>query len=130
MTLGEAIAHAKERARTLRECTKPLGYNPVLGATKKYIEHCLERAEYNEQLAEWLTELQERREAERWIPVIEKLPEKDGIYLVTFFTGLFNTRLCTTASYYLKCGWSMENVIYWRPLPKAPESEAENEQTD
>lgn len=62
--------------------------------------------------------LEDGRNADRWIPVTEKLPEKDGLYLVTFFTGLFNTRLCTTASYYLKCGWSMENVIYWKPLPE------------
>lgn len=65
-------------------------------------------------------------EKSKWISVTEKLPEKDGIYLVTFFTGMFNTRLCTTASYYLKCGWNMENVIYWRPMPKPEESEAEN----
>lgn len=64
MTLQEAITLVKERSLTLREYVKPFSDAKVGEATKKYIERCLERAEYNEQLAKWLTELQERREAD------------------------------------------------------------------
>lgn len=64
-----------------------------------------------------------------WIPVSERLPEEQGIYLVTIKSGdtyyrhvdLFNT------SY--KNGFMMPNVLAWMPLPepyKEGESNAEN----
>ena len=136
MKLTDAAAHAKEKARILREYTKPFAEAKVGEATKKYIERCLERAEYNEQLAAWLTELQERREADRWIPVSEKLPDEYGNYLV--FTsdndidiGTFNPRfedswsMCDANGFYWVRQKGIE-ITHWKPLPKFTESEAEN----
>ena len=80
MTLDEAIAHAKEKAEEQRKqgsiCCDSL--EDLIIAEK-----CLECAKEHEQLAEWLTELKARREADRWIPVSERLPDKKGEYLCT-----------------------------------------------
>lgn len=61
-----------ESARVLRE------HGNVKDA--KYFE---KTAENDRKIVAWLTELQERREADKWIPVSERLPEDDGQYLVT-----------------------------------------------
>lgn len=118
MTLDEAITRAKERARTLREYAKPFAEAKVGEATKKYIERCLERAEYNEQLAGWLEELAERREADRWIPVSEP-PKKEGKCFV--FTDYGDVTMDSYIDGMFVC--NLGNVTHWRPLPKAPESE-------
>ena len=60
--LKDAIAHAREVAEKQRGYTKALGPNPVTGAAKNYVNLCLECAAEHDQLADWLTELQERRE--------------------------------------------------------------------
>ena len=65
ITLKEAIQHCNEKAQRLRGNTKPFGDRPVTGAAKKYVENCLERAEYNEQLASLLEELKDYREGKR-----------------------------------------------------------------
>ena len=59
MTLEEAIQHCKEKANGSCAC-----------------------ADDHRQLAEWLTELAERRKAEpKWIPCSERLPERlTGFY--------------------------------------------------
>lgn len=77
--LTGSIRHYKQKARTLREFTKSCAEAKVGVSTKKYIEHCLERAEHNEQLAAWLEELQERREA---VKKLEKAEEyyKDSLF--------------------------------------------------
>ena len=75
ITLDEAIAHAREMASKLRKMTSITNGKPY--------DECLECASEHEQLAEWLTELQERREADRWIPVSERLPNTLGVYNVT-----------------------------------------------
>lgn len=58
---------------------------------------------------------------QRWIPVIEKLPEKDGNYLVTYTDGgvaevgssLYIQRVDGTEPY-----WDYFSVTAWMPLPK------------
>ena len=58
---------------------------------------------------------------ERWIPVTEKLPEKDGDYLVTYTDGgvtgvgssLYIQREDGSEPY-----WDYFNVIAWMPLPR------------
>lgn len=66
--LKEAIEHAKEVAENwksqLVNCVSEEGRNK-----------CLECVAEHEKIAEWLTELKERREADRWIPVSERLPD-------------------------------------------------------
>lgn len=58
LTLDEAIKHCEEKARELRE--QPFKIKMDI----EDIADCEECAEEHEQLAEWLTELKERREAD------------------------------------------------------------------
>lgn len=69
MTLEEAIKHCEEKAKELlKEADKAEGIyikNGCVKTTKEYISECKDCANEHEQLAEWLTELKERREADR-----------------------------------------------------------------
>ena len=73
----------------------------------------------------------ELEEAQRWIPVSERLPEDRATILAAF-----KNREILTASYYEHYkgfggvenywhieGWHSGNVTHWMPLPSAPESE-------
>ena len=67
-----------------------------------------------------------------WIPVTERLPEKEGSYIVTTTTGAVTTARFYTEeefppthyrpySYRRSAGWSRNrNVTHWMPLPEAP----------
>ena len=102
---------------------------------------CLKRAAEHEQRAEWLTELQERREAERWISVKERLPEpqkpNDDIYnpncsdYVLVCIEWWNGQKVIDIACYIfddeeweYQGSDESEVIAWKPLPKPYESEA------
>lgn len=132
MELNEAIAHARKEAQKLKKkvegySDKPYDFNSTV---KK---NCLECAKEYEQLAEWLTELAERREADRWISVKERLPDEYGNYLVLTSNndidiGLYHSNtpdawsLCDANGFY----WEREKgieITHWRPLPKFYESE-------
>ena len=68
------------------------------------------------QLAEWLTELKERREADRWIPVTERLPNKEGVKcLVTTDYGDVCEDKFVSGVFVLNRG----GVIAWKPMPEA-----------
>ena len=60
-------------------------------------------------------------EAERrWIPVSERLPEKDGYYLVSDDHG--DIMSCEfLADYKGEPIWDVAGVLYWMPLPEPPE---------
>lgn len=111
--LTEAISHAKEVAKENREMAK----NFVYGQSNR--EACLECANDHEQLAKWLTELKARREADRWIPVSERLPEKEGDYLICTPSGDVDTNAFMFGQF------TRPYVIAWRHLPEPyKESEA------
>lgn len=146
--LTEAIAHAKEKARELNNTAdnwKWLSDEKGLDLPSDY-EPCKKCASEHEQLASWLEELQERREADRWIPVSERLPDTDGRYLVLLEKGyaedyslpreqienfeveegsfgVWHENYNMRTLGYLDSEWSAIPVTAWRPLPKAPESE-------
>lgn len=68
MTLDEAIKHCKEKAKELRiEAEQVRDIGEVISNPKQPynepVKNCLECAKEHEQLAEWLKELKERREA-------------------------------------------------------------------
>ena len=69
MELNEAIKHCHEKAEEIRKA------NEEMPTDCKLSEDLCECANEHEQLAAWLEELAERREAERWIPVSERLPD-------------------------------------------------------
>lgn len=126
--LKDAIEHAKEVAENwksqLVNCISEEGRNK-----------CLECAKEHELLAEWLTELQERREADRWIPVSERLPE------INPNTHDFKEVQCTTiwedvrvykfgreigydtAHFWYGLRIMDEYVVAWKPLSNPYESE-------
>ena len=80
LTLDEAIKHCEEKKKELKEEAHSYSDDERYSGAKA---DCLECAREHAQLAGWLTELQERREADRWIPVSEKLPDKNGRCIVT-----------------------------------------------
>lgn len=108
--LTEAINHAREVAKNwesqLVNCVTEEGRNK-----------CKECAAEHEKLADWLTELQKRREADRWIPVSE--PPKEGKCFV--FTDYGDVTMDSYRDGMFVC--NLGNVTHWKPLPKAPESE-------
>ena len=81
LTLDEAITHAKEVAKANRD--KAESYNRGEDYEQIKANECAACAEEHEQLVSWLEELAKRREADRWIPVSERLPDEDGQYEVT-----------------------------------------------
>ena len=59
-------------------------------------------------------------EADRWIPVSERLPDKNGNYLVCLNNGGITTDIFDEEELFMGF-WGY--MTHWRPLPKAPESE-------
>ena len=133
MTLDEAIAHAKEVASKVRKNGNYLHFR----GNERIANECDECASEHEQLAEWLEELSERREADRWISVDEELPPAScGVISdpVLVFIGN-NKGWCG----YIREGfynhaakeWSYMNrgrthkVTHWMSLPEAPRKEVE-----
>ena len=121
MTLDEAIAHAREVASKVRKNGNYLHFK----GNERIANECDECAREHEQLASWLEELKARREADRWIPVTERLPEESDFYLVTItdeHITYVNTLFFTKRTAYM---WEHDKrIIAWKPLPKPYESEA------
>ena len=115
--LKDAINHARETASKLRKMTSITNGKPY--------EECLECASEHEQLASWLEELAERREADKWISVKDRLPEKLVSVLAYDNNDVF-------VAWY-DDGWKSNDsqfdkntpIVKWLPIHK--ESEAENE---
>lgn len=70
-------------------------------------------------------ELAELREANRWIPVSERLPEKEGDYL-----GYYSLEKVTFKARYRHGEWSalsnesysaLWRVTHWKPMPEPPQ---------
>ena len=116
-TLDEAIAHERKVAEEL----KNIGFDINTRFNTDTIKgrECYERAKDHEQLADLLEELKARREADRWIPVSERLPEKGNTsYLVTVDYGNGNICSCQRFFFNAEIGWNDDCVTAWRPLPK------------
>lgn len=83
-------------------------------------------------------EIERLKKQHRWIPVEERLPEKDDFVLVTV-SGIYNhltfSDALQLASYTEDDGWFIEsypewddpNVIAWMPLPEPYQWEKNNE---
>ena len=57
-----------------------------------------------------------------WIPVSERLPEKDDLYLICFDDGEYEL------VYFCKGAFSYSGVIAWMPLPEPYEADKEDKQ--
>ena len=77
--------------------------------------------------AKRLQELDVTQNAVKWIPVSERLPDRNGEYLVCTFHDFYKTAKVAKASFKSGSGgfygngghWS--NVTHWMPLPKVPQ---------
>ena len=120
MTLDEAIAHAKEVASKVRKNGNYLHFR----GNERIANECDECASEHEQLAERLTELKERRDADRWIPVSERLPED---YTKVLITNEYGIVTCITWNTWYQNEYENAKKEYkaiaWKPLPKPYESE-------
>lgn len=75
---------------------------------------------YFDKVIETVSECVEPSEIPQWIPCNERLPEKDGNYIVTDDSGGMR---CVNECLFIKCDdgsayWSLANVIAWMPLPE------------
>ena len=66
----------------------------------------------------------------KWIPVSERLPEKEGKYLTTIFNGIQYIMTCDYHPY-SRCWFpddecASDNVIAWMPLPEPYKAESED----
>ena len=70
----------------------------------------------------------EEKEADRWVPVSERLPEEGNkTYLTTVDYGNGLISSCQRFFYNDEIGWNDEAVIAWKPMPEAYK-ENDNEQ--
>ena len=59
----------------------------------------------------------EKQEQDRWIPVTERLPEKEGCYLVTVQND--HKRKYSKTAWYSGDGWfARQDIIAWRLTPE------------
>ena len=92
---------------------------------EKYIREYVKNANPNDtgseahMLCDLLSEIdllrKENERVIRWIPVSERLPEKEGLYLVRHSTGVID------ASSKSIFQWSTHTVTHWAVLPAGPE---------
>jgi len=67
----------------------------------------------------------EKQERDRWIPVTERLPEKEGCYLVTVKND--HERRYSKTAWYSGDGWfARQDIIAWRLTPE-PYTEEDND---
>ena len=101
------------------------------------------RAEYNEQLAEWLTELKDLRSKQKpdWTSIDDKLPDKDGIYLCYLQCGaicqaMYDSKVAAEGQFpfgdwvavynsetrdFTDSYWEeYDAVTHWMPCPEPP----------
>lgn len=66
----------------------------------------------------------EKQEKDRWIPVTERLPEKEGCYLVTVKND--HERRYSKTAWYSGDGWfARQDIIAWRLTPEPYKVEKE-----
>ena len=65
-------------------------------------------------------------EAQGWIPVSERLPDKMGSYITTINCGKYG--FATGQRYFFndEIGWNDKDVIAWMPLPEPYTKEDDN----
>ena len=117
--LQDAIKHAREKAEELRERAYS-DFDSWTDRGKALATECLECAAEHDQLADLLEELKARREADRWIPVTERLPEEGNkAYLVTVDYGNGVIASCQRFFCNSGIGWNDDCVTAWKEMPEA-----------
>ena len=123
---------------TIDEAIKRFSNNAEYERSNGSLQGCLEFR----QLAEWLAELKEFKEQTGWIPVSERLPKSNGVYIVTReFNDGFERSDLTDACYFDGTStWHDDNRINhgreyvdkkikaWMTLPEPYKAESEDDE--
>ena len=118
--LDEIIANERESVKAWKEMAEVFKNAKDPEAERIFNEsHCLKVAGEHERLAGLIEELKARREADRWIPISEGLPKKEGKCLVSTDFGDVCEDSFVDGIFVLYLG----NVIAWRPLPESYKEE-------
>ena len=56
----------------------------------------------------------------KWIPVSERLPDANGVYLSVDDMGIYSFRVFDPNKRMWKAIWEDEKVTHWMPLPEPP----------
>ena len=59
----------------------------------------------------------------KWIPVSERLPDANGVYLSVDDMGIYSFRVFDPNKRMWKAIWEDEKVTHWMPMPEPPEEE-------
>ena len=59
----------------------------------------------------------------KWIPVSERLPEENGIYLTFNKKRQYEFHMFQTGKRMWQGIWEEDGVTHWRPLPQPPKGE-------
>ena len=57
---------------------------------------------------------------QQWIPVSERMPDANGVYLSVDDMGIYSFRVFDPSKRMWKAIWEDEKVTHWMPLPKPP----------
>lgn len=141
MTLDEAIKHAEEVAEEQKKLCKQYdeasryyrSHNEdMVSANAKKCLECFECAAEHRQLAEWLKDYKRLLEQEpKWIPVSERLPEKNVWVLVTVKQSDKHYQEIMRRNKYIEA-WAdgidnyTDEIIAWMPLPEPYKAESED----
>lgn len=63
----------------------------------------------------------------KWIPVSERLPEKDDLYLICFDDGEYELSYFLNGEFCCNSAFSYSGVTAWMPLPQPYEPKGVNE---
>lgn len=83
-----------------------------------------DKAEFGRDFDEILSLAIKGLESSTWIPVTERLPEKEGLYLVSV-KNEHNRRYSKTCWYSDKNWFARQDVVAWMPLPQPYKAESE-----
>ena len=116
MELDEAFEFMHQKAHEAMKEFDKLAKNNQRDKAFTY----LMQAENWVQVADWLTELADRREADRWIPVSEKLPPVNSEVIVTDRNVLTSYQATYVGNDYWECdnGTFNDRIVAWKWFPE------------
>ena len=129
MTLDEAIKHAEEVAEEKESEAQDLEYSKL--DWKHEANRCSKCAEEHRQLAEWLKDYKRLLEQARWIPVSERLPGENGVYIVSYEDSVRLLEWFNGKWFFYPSNPAREEtgtIIAWQLLPEPYKVESEKEE--
>ena len=97
------------------------GAERQLEADKVDIPHSDDWEKYSDKLWKNAYERGKADRPQEWIPCSERVPEEEGIYLVTATNCVFNTEEIAVGTCYFNIEYGFSNnrkILAWMPLPE------------